>query len=328
MRRKASNDSAALEKSLAEFKDQHPELNESETIFGIVNSGIDVSQIFFADRLRGIWDQTLAGDGAGGAPYGKIFSGDSLRECADGDGHGNETAKVFGDFAASFGKHSGEKNLIVVKTDFQNARLADAIYYIFETARRANKIAVVAFNLENDFDNQKSFDDLSAFIDWQVGDGKFVIPIIENNAERKNQTTKVIAPGKFSPTKFNFVVPSNSHPDSPPQVALRGWIAADGVCEIIIAAPNGGVTKSTQAEVIEGNPTRFGHYSSSQAFLTKPQIVPNGSREFFIDLSPVAPKEFVTGGVWKLTVTNVGDAETVADVSLWVPPNAKDAEFV
>ena len=137
----------------------------------------------------------------------------------------------------------------------------------------------------------------------------------------------VIAPNKLAPAKFNFVIPSNSLPGSPPEVVLRGWFEA-GDCEIMIMSPNGGVTKSGQAEMVAGNPTRFGNYASSQAFLTKPTVLPNGRREFFIDLRPIAPKEFVTGGTWRLTLTNVGVAEMTVSILTSVPENSAKVEFI
>lgn len=148
------------------------------------------------------------------------------------------------------------------------------------------------------------------------------------DSESKTHITKTIAANKFAPVRFNFVVPSNNQPNSPAEVVLRGWFEASGDCEISIMSPNGGVTKSTQSAVVEGNPTRFGNYTSSQAFLTKPKIAGNGKREFFIDLRPIAPKEFVIGGVWKLTVTNIGKAEAAVGVLLQTPENAEDAKFV
>lgn len=172
----------------------------------------------------------------------------------------------------------------------------------------------------------RSLDDIVAIAE---GSNEFKEnPIAENDPESKTQATKTIAASKFAPGKFNFVVPSNSQPDSPAEVALRGWFEASGDCEISIMSPNGGVTKSTQAEVVEGNPTRFGNYSSSQAFLTKPTVTPDGRHEFFIDLRPIAPKQVVIGGVWKLTVTNIGNAEITISLLSWSPENARNVEFV
>ncbi|MCY7375832.1 MAG: hypothetical protein LH472_07650, partial [Pyrinomonadaceae bacterium] len=328
MRLKPLNDLAAIENGLNEFKNNHPELNGAEVIFGIINSGIDASQPIFAGRIHGIWDQTLTENNADGQIYGKFLIGDSLTECTDADGNGTRTAKLVADFAAQFG--GAMENIVVVKTNFQNAHLADAVKYIFETAQSSGKTAIVNLNLDDFFDVRKDADDFSNFIGQEISAEKIVIPIVGNNAERKIWATAVIASNKFSPAKFKFVVPSNSQPGSPPEVVLRGWFESSGDCEITIFSPNGGVTRSTQPATIEGNPTRFGIYTNSQAFLTKPSIspAPNGRREFFIDLQPIPPVQFVVGGVWKLTVTNVGNAEVTVSVLSWSPEKAKDVVFI
>ena len=319
MQLKPLRDLELITAELNKYAENHPEPNGTDVIFGIVNSGVDVSQTTFSGRIHSIWDQTSVGNGEG---YGKILNAESLGECTDGDGSGTLTAQIFADFAARFG--ANERNLIVVKTDFQNARLADAVHYIFDTAEKSGKTAVVNLNLEDFFVVQAETDDLSNYLRQETGARKIVIPIVGNDAARSNRKTVLIAPNKFSPAKFKFVVPSNSQPDSPVEVVVRGWFEANGECEITISSPNGGVTKSSQAEVLEGNPTRFGNYSSSQAFLTEPTLTPNGRREFFIDLRPIAPKHFVVSGTWKLSVKNTGDAEVAVGVLSWVHGTAKD----
>lgn len=138
----------------------------------------------------------------------------------------------------------------------------------------------------------------------------------------------VVAPGRFTPTRIAFVVSSNSQPNSPQEAVLRGWFEAEGVCEITILSPGGGTTRSIQSEVIEGNPTRFGNYHSSKAFLTKPQLTIDGRQEFFINMRPIAPHQFVTGGTWKLTVVNLGESEVNLSLKTWVHGNANKAVFI
>jgi len=143
-----------------------------------------------------------------------------------------------------------------------------------------------------------------------------------------NEKKIVVAPGKFTPARVAFVVPSNSQPGSPHEVVLRGWFAAEANCEITILSPGGGTTRSAQAEVINGNPTRFGNYHSSQAFLTKPKLTQDGRKEFFINMRPIAPQQFVTGGTWKLTVVNVGNSEVKVKLKSWVAGDAKNVNFI
>lgn len=155
-----------------------------------------------------------------------------------------------------------------------------------------------------------------------------LLPTESSNDSRVTEKKVVVAPNRFAPARIAFVVPSNNQPNSPREVVLRGWFEAEGNCEITILSPGGGTTRSIQPEVITGNPTRFGNYHSSQAFLTKPTFAADGRREFFIDLRPIAPIEFVTGGTWKLTVVNVGAAEVNLSVKSWVAGNANEVNFI
>ena len=150
------------------------------------------------------------------------------------------------------------------------------------------------------------------------------IPEAANNGDEKSV---VIVPNRFAPARIAFVVPSNSEPGSPREVVIRGWFAGEGDCEITVLSPGGGTTRSIQAEVVAGNPTRFGNYHSSQAFLTKPEIAFDGRREFFINVRPIAPHRFVTGGTWKLTIVNVGDREVEVNLKTRVDENAKTVFF-
>ena len=328
MRLKPLRDYEAIAKGLSNFKENHPELSGADIIFGLVNSGLDVSQPIFAGKLHGIWDQTVAGNAENNVSCGKVLTGESLSECTDGDGLGTPTARLFADFAAQLGAKN-EPKLIVVKTDFQNAHLADAVRYIFDAAEKAGAVAVVNLNLDDACDVRDGRDDFSRFVKQAGGAGKFVIPIVGNSSERKIERTAAIAPNKFAGEKFFFVVPSKTQPDSPPEVVLRGWAETDDIYEISVLSPDGGVTRSNQKSTEDsGNPTLFGDYGSSKALLTKPSVAPDGRREFFIDLRAIAPLPSLTGGTWKLTVINTGDAAITVGVSSWVPQNTADAKFI
>ncbi len=162
----------------------------------------------------------------------------------------------------------------------------------------------------------------------ELNEVKYLACLLPEPAIEENEKSVVIAPNRFIPARIAFVVPSSNQPGSPREVVLRGWYEAEGNCEITILSPGGGATRSTQTEVISGNPTMFGNYRSSQAFLTRPTLSNDGRREFFIDLRPIAPVEFVTGGTWKLTVVNVGRAEVNLNVKSWVAGDAKGVMFV
>ena len=93
-------------------------------------------------------------------------------------------------------------------------------------------------------------------------------------------------------------------------------------------APNGMASKSSKPGLSE-NPTRHSNYRTSEAYLTVPIVssLNNGKKEFYIDLRPVAPKQLISGGIWQLTIKNVGKTVVHLNIVSWVPEKPKDIKF-
>jgi subtilisin family serine protease len=98
-----------------------------DVIIGIVDTGIDPSHPAFAGRILRIWDQALPGPGVPGAPYGAELTGGMLTVSRDTDGHGTHVAGMAAGRDATFEGAAPEAELVIVKTDFQDAHIADAI---------------------------------------------------------------------------------------------------------------------------------------------------------------------------------------------------------
>ena len=323
MRLRPLYDFAAVNSALNDFKVNHPELTAKDVIIGIVDSGINSAQPIFADRIHSIWDQELSKSDEETVKYGRELPDGHYSESFDSDGHGTQIAGILSDC------FKPESKFVIVKTDFQNACIADGIRYIFETAEKLGKPAIVSVNLDGFCRPQNVTDDLSAFIKQETNENKFVIMSESLNKFSKNCSTATVEPNIYLPKRLKFSVSANNQPGSPLQITLRGWFEAEGDCEIMIMSPNGMATKTSKPGVNE-NPTRTGNYLTSQVFLTVPaeSTLKNGVKEFFMDLRPIAPKQFVAGGSWQLTVKNLG--KTAVNLSFYsmVPDKPKEIKFI
>lgn len=322
MRLKSFDDLKAVKTSLQNFKAAHPELLGGDIIFGIIGAGVNVADAAVAGRVLRIWDQTRAGNASGAVKYGKLLTGAALAGSSDADGLGTETAKTVVEVFPA------EAKFIAVKTDFQTARIADGIRYIFDEAKKAGKPAVVVLNFDGRLGTPDQTDDLSAFTELLKGDKRFVVSASKNNAGSKNHLTATFAPNNNFTQKFRFNAPSKSDPLRPPQIVLRGWFEASGKCEIYIRTPLGFTANSKQKTFPSGNPTRYRSYGNNEAFLSEP-LESNFKlkREFMIDVRGALPDLIIPGGAWEITVKNVGSAAVNISLFSWVPEKNKDIEL-
>lgn len=320
LRLKPSNDFDALETAIGEIKSNQPELMAKDLIIGIIDTGINADQAIFANRIHSIWDQQLSGDGLGTFRYGKILDENALQESADEDANGTQTAKIFNKFVAP------DTKFVIIKTDFQTAHIADGIRYVLDTAEKVGKTAVIILNLDGKFHTDET-DDLSVFISQETE--KLIVTTKPTDKIKGNHLRATIEANIYLPKRIKIKVPPNTQFGSPTQFVLFGAFEDFGDCEITIMAPNGMASKSAKPGTSE-NPTRHSNYQTSEAFLTVPIVSSrnNGRKEFYIDLRPVAPKQLISGGVWQLTIKNVGKTAVNLNLVSWVPEKPKDVKFI
>jgi subtilisin family serine protease len=128
--------------NLPQFK-QTSGLSGKGVIIGIVDSGIDPKHPAFQGRILQIWDQTLPGSGVSEGAYGIELTGEQLTTSRDEIGHGTHVAGIAGGVDATYGGVAPEAEYIIVKSDFQDAHIADGIRYIFRVASAQGRPAVV-----------------------------------------------------------------------------------------------------------------------------------------------------------------------------------------
>jgi hypothetical protein len=119
---------------IPQFRTTHG-LSGRDTIIGIVDSGIDPLHPAFTNRILSIWDQTLSGAGVPEGKYGTELTGNMLSVWRDFNGHGTHVAGIAAGNDATFGGIATDAQLVIVKTDFQDAHISDGIRYVFRVAR-------------------------------------------------------------------------------------------------------------------------------------------------------------------------------------------------
>ncbi|WP_373529610.1 S8 family serine peptidase [Nostoc sp.] len=299
-------DTALETVKLPEFKNQTG-LTGKEVIIGIIDSGIDPKHPAFAGRILHIWDQTLPGPGVTEGGYGAEFTGAQLIISQDTSGHGTHVAGIAAGADATYGGVAPEAELVIVRSDLQDAHVADGVRYIFRIARELGHPAVVNLSLGGHADAHDGSDSLSKVIDAETGPGRIVCCAAGNEGNYNIHGQAVIPSGRTRGMRFN--VPLN-------QVGivwLNGWYSKDGELEVSLRSPNGFVTPF-QKIIAEGNPAQDHQLPDARVQLVTPgPDKANGDHNFFVQIRGNGPSQ-VMGGIWQLRVRNTSSTDIRLDV--------------
>lgn len=304
-------DTASENVYLPQFKQQYPELTGKGVLVGIVDSGIDAQHPAFKGRILRIWDQTLPGPGVAEGLYGAELKGDLLNISQDTNGHGTHVAGIAAGYDKEFCGVAPLSELVIVKTDMQDAHIADAIRYIFRVADELECPAVVNLSLGGHADSHDGSDSLSKIINTQTGPGRIVC-CAAGNEGNDNIHAQAVVKSKDKHT-MRFQVP----PHQAGIVWLNGWYGGDSELEISVRSPNGFVTPF-QAINPKGNPAKEYKLFDARVEIVAPGPDPaNGDHNFFVQIRGQGWGRFsgpVKGGVWQLRVRNTACKDTRLDV--------------
>ncbi|RAM48310.1 MAG: peptidase S8 [Hapalosiphonaceae cyanobacterium JJU2] len=314
-------DEAQKKVNLPEFKNKNG-LTGKGVVIGVIDSGIDPKHPAFAGRILRIWDQTLPGPGVKEGGYGAELTGTQLTISQDTDGHGTHVAGIASGLDSTYGGVAPEAELVVVKTDLQDAHIADGVRYVFRVASEMGLPAVVNLSLGGHADAHDGSDSLSKIIDAESGPGRIVC-CAAGNEGNDNIHGQTIVNSKRSGT-MRFSVPQN-------QVGivwLNGWYSRDGQLEISLRSPNGFVTPF-QPIIVDGNPSKQYNLLDARVEIVTPGPDPaNGDYNFFVQIRGGGNSRFsqpVPGGVWQLRVRNTSGNDVRLDV--WTLDDAASVFF-
>lgn len=283
-------------------------LTGSGVVVGVVDTGIDPSHPEFEGRILRIWDQTLSGPGVPEGTYGLELQGADLTASRDTHGHGSHVAGIAAGDDPTFGGVAPEASLVIVKTDFQDAHIADGIRYVFRIARELGRPAVVNLSLGGHWDSHDGADSLSQIVDDESGPGRIICCAAGNEgddpihgqltlAARGEATIRVMAPDGFG------------------AFALNGWYAGNRRLEVSVISPNGFETRSQRPARRGTSPTRRYNLPDGQVSIVTPGPDPsNGDHQIFVQIQPRPLASNLSGTIWRLRVRNVGSGQARLDV--------------
>jgi subtilisin family serine protease len=296
---------------LPQFQKKNSKLSGKGVVIGVIDSGIDSAHPAFAGRIVRVWDQTLSGKGVAEGGYGAELENKYLAMSLDTDGHGTHVAGIAGGADKEFCGVAPEAQFIIVKTDLQDAHIADAVRYVFRVASEMGLPAVVNLSLGGHADGHDGTDSLSKIINAQTGPGRIVCTAAGNEGNDNIHGQTTVSPGEMSTMRFS--APLN-------QVGivwLNGWYSKDSELEVSVRSPNGFVTPF-QPVITDDNPSQEYNLSDARIQIVTPGKDPmNGDYNFFVQIRGTGDNQFnqpVPGGVWQLRLRNKSSKETRVDV--------------
>ncbi len=296
---------------IPEFKNE-TSLSGKGVIIGVVDTGIYPKHPAFKGRILRIWDQNLHGEGVPEGDYGEEFV-DRLSVSRDFGGHGTHVAGIAAGDDSTFGGIAPEAKMVIVKTDFTDAHIADGIRYIFRIAKDLGRPAVVNLSLGAHWDAHDGTDSLSQIINSESGEGRIVCAAAGNEGNDNIHAQISLQPDETGTSRFR--VPSESIEN----VFLNGWYPGNTETEISVRTPGGFATPFQ--EVITSGPFEKSYsLPDGEVRISTPGPDPaNGDHNFLIQISGIplnSVSKLVTGGVWQLQVQNKSTDNGKVDI--WI----------
>ncbi len=309
-------DVASATVNLPQFR-QKTGLTGKSVIIGVVDTGIDTNHPAFRGRILRLWDQTLPGPGMPNAPYGMELTGKFLAVSRDTEGHGTHVAGIAAGSHATFGGIAPAAALVIVKSDLQEAHVADGIRYIFQVAQTLGRPAVVNLSLGGHGDAHDGSDPLSRIIDAASGSGRIVCCAAGNEGD-DNIHAQAQLPPDGSPHTMRFKIPV-THLRS---AQLNGWYSGQDRLEVAVQSP-GGFRTPYQRVITAGQPSHAYELPDARIWISTPgPDKANGSHHFLITICPAQD----VGGIWKLWLR--GTVIQKGQVDVWALDERPHADMI
>jgi subtilisin family serine protease len=283
-------------------------LSGKGVVIGVVDTGIDPNHPAFKGRILRTWDQTLPGSGVSEGGYGIELTGTQLTTSRDEEGHGTHVAGIAAGADSTYGGVAPEADYVIVKSDLQDAHIADAIRYIFRVANELRRPAVVNLSLGGHADAHDGTDSLSQIIDAESGPGRIVCCAAGNEGNDNIHGQATVSKGQMATMRFRV-------PDTLVGIAwLNAWYSGDNTFEVSVRSPGGFVTPF-QGVISSGNPSREYSLPDAKIQVVTPGPDPvNGDHNFFVQIRNTVTNFPVKGGVWQLRVRNTSKTDGRLDV--------------
>jgi subtilisin family serine protease len=300
-------------------------LSGQGVIIGVIDSGIDPKHPAFKDRILRIWDQTLPGPGVPEGDYGAEFTGPMMLVSRDTNGHGTHVAGIAAGADPTFGGVAPGAELIIIKSTFQEAHIADGVRYIFRVASELGRPAVVNLSVGGHGDPHDGSDSLSQIINAESGPGRIVC-CAAGNEGNDNIHAQIAVPQGGNRTIL-FHVPPSSGEDTVGFAALNGWYSGRDKFEVAVRSPNGFQTPY-QGVIAAGLSMQVYDLPDGRVRISTPDTDPtNNDHNFLIEILPSNnPHHAVTAGTWRLRLRGLEVHNGQVDV--WALDNSQRLDVV
>ena len=229
-----SMDAAAGSVGLPQFR-QTSRLTGRGVVIGIIDSGIDPNHRAFHRRVLRVWDQVIFGPGVPEGGYGVELTGRMKDVSRDQVGHGTHVAGIATGKDTLYGGVAPGAKLVIVKSDLNDAHIADAVRYIFRVAGERDAPAVINMSFGGHFGPHDGSDFLSQVIDEQSGPGRIVCAAAGNEGNDAIHAHISLTSANSRETGFN--VPADAA-----FVVLNGWFSAQDEISVGVRSPEGNET--------------------------------------------------------------------------------------
>jgi subtilisin family serine protease len=282
-------------------------LNGQNVVIGVVDTGIDPNHPAFQGRILRIWDQTLTGPGVAEGAYGLELTGAQMTASRDTEAHGTHVSGIAAGADPTYTGIAPGAEIVMVRSDLNDAHISDGIRYIFRVAADLNRAAVVNLSLGGHGDAHDGSDPLSQIIDSETGPGRIVC-CAAGNEGTDNIHAQATVPSGASHT-VNFRVP----PNAVGVAMINGWYPGANSLEIAIQSPSGFVTPF-QAVILQGSHAQSYNIPNARVIVATPGPDPsNGDHNFFVQITSPATGAAVVAGNWQLKIRNTSGASTRLD---------------
>ncbi|WP_075769806.1 S8 family serine peptidase [Aerophototrophica crusticola] len=286
-------------------------------IIGIVDSGIDGRHPMFDGRIEAVWDQTIPGITVAEGDYGHELTGHAISKARDENGHGTHVAGIAAGAHLQYQGVAPEAKLVIVKTDFQNAHIADGIRYIFRVAKSLGMPAVVNLSLGGHFDAHDGTDALSELINDVSGPGRLVCCAAGNEGDDDIHALTELR--GHSPDAIQFRLQSNGN--TPAEAVLNCWYGGSEPLELAIESPIGQVTPWFSADTsATGVETLY--LAANRIIIDGRRDIANGDYQVLIS---ILPSSIQLGTVWRLHLRNRSSANV--KVHMWAMADEGNVTF-
>jgi subtilisin family serine protease len=313
-------------------------LDGRSVIVGIVDTGIDADHDALNGRILSIWDQTLPHTGSAEVEYGQLLGPGSFGASDDTWGHGTHVGGIIASQHESYRGIAPGADLIIVKSGFDSATVAEAVQFIFDQADKLDRPAVINLSMGGHADSHDGTDPLSMLLDQLVGPGRIIVAAAGNEGAEGIHAQELLQPG--ASCTLPVIIKPETVLKEPLKIplTLNGWCDGQSNIQFWLEPPRAsgssrprsktyvaGATSSpptdTEKEVLGQNKV---HFTVRTAAYTANQDH-HFQVEIFGDVTD--PQHPFANGTWDLHIQNTGDQKVTVHIWLIRPSEFQNKDM-